>query len=133
MSHTSISPLKFWIYTPLDLVAIAYGLAAAGVIEDFHCDSENVYDWCIAAPAGRADIELNLSRKHDDGATDPEEPLSFLVISRNDTCPPEGLVRELAARVNAALQTMVYIGTIEYLGEDDYCYTATKKLNPTGS
>jgi hypothetical protein len=128
MSPHTISPLKFWLYTSRPLLEIAETLSDAGVINDYDCDEENVYEWFTARP-GRDDLELNVSRKHNGGEIEPDEPLSFLIISRADDCPPESLVRELAARVNAALKTMVYVGTIKHLGDDDYCYTAREKIS----
>jgi hypothetical protein len=129
---TAISPLKFWIYTGRPIIEIAEALSTAGVINDYDCDEENVYEWFTASP-GQDDVELNVSRKHNGGDVELDEPLSFLLISRGEEAPPESLVRELAAKVNQALKTMVYIGTIKHLGEDDYCYTATQKLGPTPS
>jgi hypothetical protein len=42
-------------------------------------------------------------------------------------------VRELAAKVHLALKSIVYVGTIKPLGDDDYCYTAREKLGPTST
>lgn len=127
MSTGQICPLKFWIRSGRPLDEIADALQHAGVIDAYSLDSENVYEWFTCVPSGY-NVELNVSRKHYDGDLDFDEPLAFLVIGQGQETPPENLVTELAAAVHTVLQTPVWLGSIEYLGNDEFRYQAVRSL-----
>jgi hypothetical protein len=126
-SPNSICPLKFWIWSSRPLQEIADALLRAGVLGDYCQDCENAYEWFTCTPLGY-DVELNVSRKHQESDLDFDEPLAFLIIARDESTPPESIVRELAAAVQTAMKTTVYLGTIEYLGNDEFRYTVRETL-----
>lgn len=115
-----VCPRKFWTYTAGPLPELADMLLRSGIVTTAEHDSENVYEWLKCRLSGES-IELNISRKHQDGDLDGTEPLAFLLIGTDGSAMAK-IVDGVAGRVASALQMPMTLGTIDYLGDDEYRY-----------
>ena len=120
-------PLKFWIETNQELTAIGDALVDAQIIDSYHFDYENVYEWLACRPT-KSLHELNVSRKHNHRGT-PDPKLGFMLISNNKSQPLKSEVEELAMLVHQSLNQTVFIGLIDYIKGDEFEYTTLETLD----
>lgn len=126
MSESKVKALQFWLCADAALNEIAERLVAAGIIANYQLDSENVYAWFTARLPG-ASWELNVSHKHHEDELTPDEPVCFLLMY-HDAEPADAVVKDLARNVAHGLKTDVLIGTIQYLGGDDFSYHPQEQI-----
>jgi hypothetical protein len=107
-----------WLRASIELDDLCRNLEAPLLLAPFEYDAENVFEWGEAkALDGR--WEIDVSRKHDDGAPLPEEP--YHVMLKGEHPGMEHIARTLARVAKAP----VHWGTIKYLGGNEYSYHAT--------
>jgi hypothetical protein len=123
-TNRTVCPRKFWTHTARPLSELAERLLQNGVIASANHDYENVYEWLECHLQGGT-VELNISRKHHDGDIDEREPLAFLLIGK-DVAAMDAMVDDIANQVKSALQMPITLGTIEYLGGDEYRYVPSE-------
>lgn len=115
-----------WFSSGLSLEDIGNQLIVAGLVVEFYYDAENVYEWIIAKTLDNK-IDLNISRKHNDGSNVSNEPIT-IIVEYAETEPSDSYVERIAGIVARALQTEVSLGTVEYLGGDNFRYNVQNKI-----
>ncbi|AUP80275.1 hypothetical protein [Flavivirga eckloniae] len=128
---------KIWFYSERSLDDLAEIFFKKGLIGEFECDYENVYEW-IEAKSTNSSVEFNISRKHsylqdfEEGSENQlksnlEEPIT-LMLMYDDTEPSDIEIETIANQINLILTTSVYLGMVNYLGGDDYEYLKIKEI-----
>lgn len=124
--------IKAWFFSPEPLEEIGEAFLRAGIIESFDDDEENVYEWLTAR--SHAGMSLNISRKHgwDELPRNSsrekireirmKEPITVTANNEN--------IQDIAEHIAEALQCSVSIGTVIYLGGDDYEFRESHKVQP---
>ncbi len=130
---------KIWFYSERSLDTPAEIFFDKGLIGKFDVDYENVYEW-IEAQSMESSVEFNISRKHsyledfEEGCEDQiksnlKEPITLMLMYDNDnTKPLDSEIETIANQINLILSTKVYLGTVTYLGGDDYEYVKMKEI-----
>ncbi|WP_074405983.1 MULTISPECIES: hypothetical protein [Aquimarina] len=128
---------KLWFYSEKPLEDIATEFYNKKLIEEFQYDYENVFEW-IEAHSIDLSYEFNISRKHSywsdfkEGSVEQKkenlkEPISIMLMYENIE-PSDGLLEEIANQIHLTLNCSVYLGTINYLGGNDFEYIKTKEI-----
>ena len=127
MKNTLIKKYRFWFSSRQSLGEIGKLLVNQNIISGYEYDFENVYEWIIGTTSN-ANIDLNISRKHKDWEDFSEEPIHVLTMYSGNE-PSNELVDRLANMFNKCLKVEIRLGTIEYVGGDDYQYNEQNRLN----
>lgn len=121
--------LQAWFWSARPLLEIADALKRPLGLGAIDHDAENVYEW-IEAPLPEMGTTLNLSRQHD--ADDPAERDRVTVILRLDQAGPSTEELEpLCQRMADTLDLDVWMGTVAYLGGEQYDYRPRQRLRPS--
>jgi hypothetical protein len=124
---SKVKDYRAWFFTPHPLSDVGDKLVASGIYTRFYRDSENVYEWIICDTSDE-DRQLNISRKHWKGNLPPDEP-TVLLLMFDESGPQDIEVKEMAAKVAHALGVNVTLGTVEYLGGDDFRYHPSERID----
>lgn len=127
MSDRKIKEMKAWFSSSLDLVEIGDKLQIAGLISDYDYDCENVYEW-LECTVDDSSLELNVSRKHCDFTDFEHEPIHVMILYK-DLEPKDEFVFSVAKRISIILGSGISVGTISYVGGDEFCYSPISKAN----
>jgi hypothetical protein len=108
----------FWCHSPLAVTEICRRLGSAfGLPDALAWDFENVWEYGDATLfAGR--LRLNVSRRHRDGDSLPDETLQMLV--EGEATPSD--LETVGTTLAAALAVTIWLGRMEYLGGEDFRY-----------
>lgn len=126
MKNEKVKEYRFWFNTNLPLSEIGSLLLNQGVISDYNYDYENVYEW-IVGQTDNINIDLNISRKHNDDGDISYEPTTALVMYSGKE-PTNKFVERIATIFARKLQVEISLGTMEYLGGDDYKYNEENRI-----
>lgn len=119
---------RAWFYSKDSLQHLAELLSGSGIINKYHYDCENVYEWVIAE-SGASDWEFNISRKHCDFDVNKFELEAISVtIMFDEVEPGNELVERQAKRISRKLSCNVFLGAINYLGGDDFEYLISSEI-----
>lgn len=128
---------KIWFYSEKHLKNIATEFNNEKLIGEYYHDYENVYEW-IVGQSINSSFELNISRKHyywsdyEEGNIEQQtknlkEPITIMLMFDTKE-PSDSILEEIAKKVSLIMSCSVYLGTIDYLGGDDYEYIKTKEI-----
>ena len=128
---------KIWFYSEKHLEDIATEFHNEKLIGEYYYDYENVYEW-IEAQSIDSSFELNISREHsywndyEEGSAEQKaenlkEPITIMLMFDSKE-PSDIIVEEIAKQINSILTCSVYLGTIKYLGGNNYEYIKTKEI-----
>jgi hypothetical protein len=113
--------LRFWSLTELTLEAVGGRLGKGLGFANAEFDCENVYEWFeVTTPDG---LQLNVSRKHEGGYPDFDEPLVIIASGY-------GSVSDFGCRLAAFLRATVYYGDVTHLGGDEFQYSELIRFDP---
>jgi len=121
-----IKEYKAWFSSGLSFEELANKLKGIGVIENYLCGYENVYEW-IEAEMKSEDLKLNISRKHCRGVGFEIEPIHIRAMyTKNE--PDNSVIEEVAEKIATNLKCKVYLGYIEYIQAHEYTYKSTSEI-----
>lgn len=124
--NNKVKPFCFWFTSGRSLIEIGNTLLVHGIICDVAYDHENVYEW-IEAQTNNVALDLNIARKHKEGTGIAHEPITVrLMYAHNE--PSDTLVEKIAMSFAKRLNTEVSLGTVDYVGGDDYRYNEQRKI-----
>jgi hypothetical protein len=127
MNHEKIKQYKVWFSSGLSFEILGDKLKSIGLIESYHHDYENVYEW-LEAKTKNEDLDLNISRKHCDGEGIEFEPIHVMAMfSENE--PVSSVIEEIAYKISKTFNCKVYLGFIENSHGDEYEYTAMSEIH----
>ncbi len=127
MKNEILKQLRFWFFSDLELEEIGRILLQKNIITDFRYDYENVYEW-IEAQTDNANIDFNIARKHNDWENFSAEPITVLIMY-SGLEPSNNIVEKKAKLFAEKLQLPISLGTVDYLGDDNFEYNEQKRIN----
>ena len=137
MTHSSFrARVSLWVVTPIELDVFCNQLADQLRLPSFNFDAENVYEWGLTK-IEQGWVEINISRKHNPGDPDFEEPFHILFLVEN-TAPAkydnswvvDNLVRIYGQAIANLTSKPAYYGDIKYVGSEAYTYRPATTFTP---
>lgn len=123
---------KAWFFSPEPLEEIGEAFVRAGIVDHFDGDEENVYEW-LEAETGKG-TSVNISRKHglDELPRNSSQKIREVRLEEpvTVTTGDPGEIETIAVQIAQALQCTVSLGTVIYLGGDEYEFRESHKIHP---
>lgn len=128
---------KIWFNSEKSLESIAKTFSEKELIGEFEYGFENVYEW-IETQLYDSSFELKISRKHcysqefEESSKEQlnanlKEPIRVMLMY-NENEPSDDEIEKIANQINLILTCSVWLGTVIYLGGDDYEYIKMKEI-----
>lgn len=130
LPRTNPGKLDYWCHTDLPLNAIFARFSTGFITHDSEMDAENVWCW-VEGTTEEGQLSFNISRKHHAGHEPerthlPVEPISIRFILHQPDLNESALGQKLAN----ALQLEIFLGTMHYMGGDEFTFLAQKSFQP---
>ena len=127
---TTPDKLDYWCQTDLPLDVIFARFATGFITRDSEMDAENVWCWAEGTTED-GQLSFNISRKHHAGHEPertqlPVEPVSIRFIRHQ----PNLNDSELGQKLANALQLEIFLGTMHYMGGDEFTFLAQTSFQP---
>lgn len=126
-----------WTTAPITLDQLCTVLSHTLGVGPFQHDCENVWEWGYAQVEG-GHLEVNVTRKHEDGEPLPEEPIRVILLVSGKARPDwaDGIRATWLPRIGQALAnatgTIAYSGHWRYLRDDDFELEVQREFTPAG-
>src|SRR5689334_11122187 len=112
---------RLWFISELNLVNLCQILEIELQLQEFEFDMENLYEWAEAEAQDNS-WKINISRKHREGDPLPDEFYHILFAGQ----PPD--LNIIAQQIATIIKVPVNLGSIIYLGGDDYDYKVIQQF-----
>jgi len=126
MANEKVKEYKAWFTSDLPLKEIGEQLTKAEVISRSTYDYENVYEW-VEGETNNKDLEFNISRKHCDGQGFEEERISVLAMYTSQE-PDNQVIENIAKIISKEFKCRVFLGSINYIQDDEFEYKAINEI-----